>query len=84
MSIPVASRNALCLANDEMIAQNVLNFSIDYYAVLSSDPIDGQYTSLSQEVLDVADDASISLSVGTQNQHTKVTRTLRVTKVNNP
>lgn len=84
MSIPVASRNALCLANDEMVAQNVVDFSVDYYAALSPDPIDGQYTSLSQDVLDVADDASISLSVGTQNQLSKVTRTLRVTKVNNP
>jgi uncharacterized membrane protein YwzB len=84
-TIPVASRNSLCKANDEILATNVSNFTVGYYQISqdgTSTQLDPTYSSSDTTILDAADYASVSITTSTKNGEVINTLTQRMTKVN--
>lgn len=84
--IPIASRQALCKAQDEIVLRNVSEFNIDYYREGSKNPIDGVYNNDSKnpDILFEAESANLSISVSRKFGGKDVTSNmkLKIAKVN--
>lgn len=84
-SIPVVSRHASCLANDEVLANNVSNFAVEYYQISvdgTSSAIDPTYASTDPEILEAADYANVTITASARENGVQTTLTQRMTKVN--
>lgn len=80
----VSPWNAICKAADEVIAENVSGFAIDYYSGTDTSPTD-VYSSSDPAVLDTMDSVGITLTLATQGSSPIAsTTTMRITRVNHP
>ena len=83
--VAMGIRDVSCLANDEILATKVTNFSVQYFSVSqdgSSTQIDPSYTSTNAAVLSPADYVLVSITTATRNGAVTSTLTQRMTKVN--
>lgn len=84
-SCPTGSTSSSCKADDELLASNVTNFSVDYYASRSSNTkLDVYETGALPSLVTTALDAEITLVVSKQAGGKTVTSqsTLRISKLN--
>jgi Tfp pilus assembly protein PilE len=83
--IPDATRDVSCEAYDEVLANNVTNFTVGYYQVSvdgSSAQIDASYVSTDASILSAVDYANVAITVSTRGGELTNTITQRMTKVN--
>jgi prepilin-type N-terminal cleavage/methylation domain-containing protein len=81
-SASIASWPSICKARDEVIAEDVLAFSVDYHQDRSADALPNQYTDTG--ALSIARAATITLKIGkiTNSKSTTSTQTLRIVRMN--
>lgn len=82
-----SGRNSSCEANDEVLATNVSNFTVEYFRIAedgggSAVQLDPAYTSTNPAVLSTADFAIVTLSESTHGGAVTTTLKQRMTKVN--
>lgn len=81
----VSGRHASCETNDEILATNVSNFTVDYYRIAddnTAEQLDAGYASSDPDVLSTADYAEVTLTESVRNGAVSVTLKQRMTKVN--
>ena len=80
-----ATRNSSCEAYDEVLANNVTNFTVEYFQVSvdgTGTQIDASYTSNNATVLSVADYINVTIAISSRGGSVTNTMTQRMTKVN--
>lgn len=80
-----ATRDSSCEAYDEALANNVTNFTAEYFQVSVdgvSTQIDPSYTSTDATVLSVADYVNVTIAISSRGGSVTNTLTQRMTKVN--
>lgn len=78
-------RHSSCQANDEVLATNVTDFSVQYFQTTQAGmdtPIDPTYTSTDPDILVAADYASVTITTSLKDGDVVNTVTQRMTKVN--
>ena len=83
--IAAPGRNAACQANDEVLVNNVSNFSISYFqlaAAATGTPVDPGYTSTDPTVLNEADYVNVTIGAIPRPGMEPNELTQRMTKVN--
>ena len=78
-------RHSSCEANDEVLATNVTNFSVEYFQTTqagSDVPVDPSYTSNDSTILSSADYAKVTITTSLKGGDVVNTVTQRMTKVN--
>lgn len=81
----LGSRNATCQADDELLASDVTNFSVQYYASkLGDTPLDVYAVSADPNLVTTAADAEVSLTISRTISGETITKTstLRMSKLN--
>ena len=77
------SWDVICKARDEIIAENVSSFSVDYYSTQPLTLISDAYTSSAPDRLDNADDVNITLTLSKGSSNPVISSiSLHVAKVN--
>lgn len=80
-----SGRHASCQANDEVLATNVSNFSVEYYQTTqagSDTPVDPSYASNDPTILSAVDYAKVTITTSLKDGAVTNTVTQRMTKVN--